>query len=448
MKTGAISFFLSIVLSVSALAGEGWKPMFNGENLEGWVQRNGTAKYFVQDDMIVGEAVLNSPNSFLCSEQHYGDFILELEVLVAPDLNSGIQFRSHSNEEYRSGRVHGYQCEIDPSPRAYSGGIYDEARRGWLSALGDNEKGRQAFHIGFWNHYRIEAIGNSLRTWVNGVNCANVADDMDASGFIALQVHGIGSKAALEGAQVRWKNIMIKTSDLEGARWPMDPDVREESYLLNALSENEVNKGWRLLWDGKSAAGWRSADGSPFPETGWTIDEGILTVQKGGGSIITEEKFGRFELVFDFKITDKANSGLKYFVKYYGEEGKGSALGLEYQIIDDKNYGQELKPAQTTGSLYDLIPAENLTIKGSRKPYKDPGNWNRARIIVEGDHVEHWLNEAKVVDFDRQSQAYRTLVSLSKFKDREDFGSIPEGHILIQDHGHTAYYKNLKIREF
>ncbi len=451
MKTRIAAIIILFLFSTGLIAGDGWESLFNGKDLQGWKQLNGEAKYFIQGDMIVGQAVPNTPNSFLCTEKAYGDFILELDVLVDPGLNSGIQFRSQSTPEYRDGRVHGYQCEIDPSPRAYSGGIYDEARRGWLYALGDNPKGRAAFQIGFWNHYRIEAVGTTLRTWINGVNCANVSDDVDASGFIALQVHGIGNNADLEGARVRWRNIHIKTSDLEDERWPVDPDVREENYLLNTLSANEIRKGWRLLWDGHSSEGWRSSRSETFPENGWIMKDGLLTVQKGGGDIVTRQKFGRFELIFDFKITEQANSGIKYFVKFYGEDGKSSPLGLEYQVIDDFNFdlgGAKLGPAQTTGSLYDLIPAENLTLVGNKKAYKEPGQWNRARILVEGDHVEHWLNECKTVDFDRQSQAYRTLVSLSKFKEWGDFGRIMEGHILIQDHGHTVYYKNIKIREF
>ena len=176
----------------SALGGDdGWEMLFNGKDFTGFKQLNGEAEYTVEDGMMVGTTKLKTPNSFMATEKMYGDFILEVELLVDPSMNSGIQIRSNSNADYRDGRVHGYQVEIDPAERAWSGGIYDEARRGWLYPLDLNQKGRTAFQNGEWNHYRIEAIGNSIRTWVNGIPCADLIDDMTAEGFIAFQVHSI-----------------------------------------------------------------------------------------------------------------------------------------------------------------------------------------------------------------------------------------------------------------
>jgi type 1 glutamine amidotransferase len=196
-----------ILLSGAALAaGEDWEYLFDGKTLDGWVQRNGQAKYTVEDGMIVGTTVLNTPNSFLCTEKMYTDFILELEFLVEPGMNSGIQIRSHSFEHYRNYRVHGYQVEIDTSRRAWSGGIYDEARRGWLYPLKDKPEAQKAFKQNQWNHYRIEAIGQKIRTWVNGVPAADLKDDMTSTGFIALQVHG--SKVA--DKNIKWRNIRIQ----------------------------------------------------------------------------------------------------------------------------------------------------------------------------------------------------------------------------------------------
>ncbi|MCK5703221.1 MAG: DUF1080 domain-containing protein, partial [Cyclobacteriaceae bacterium] len=239
MKRATFIFIALVVFSFSSIAQDGWKSLFNGKDLSGWKQLNGEAKYFVAGDQIVGVSVLNTSNSFLCTEETFDDFIFEVDVKVDPRLNSGIQFRSQSNKEYRNGRVHGYQAEIDPSPRGYSGGIYDEARRGWLYALAENPKGRASFVNGAWNKYRIEAIGNSLRIWINGVNCSNVVDDVDAKGFIGLQVHGIGNNQDRVGSEVRWRNIRIKTTDLEKERWPMDPGVREINHIPNTLSAYE-----------------------------------------------------------------------------------------------------------------------------------------------------------------------------------------------------------------
>ena len=182
-----------------------WEYPFDGKSLEGWEHRGGEAEYKVEDGMIVGVSRVNTPNSFLCTKKHYGNFILEVEFLVDDRMNSGIQIRSNSFEEYRNGRVHGYQVEIDPSARAWSAGIYDEAGRGWLYELRNNEAARKAFKHGEWNKYHIEAIGNSIKTWINGVPASNLEDSKTPKGFIALQVHGMKEG----GVEVKWKNIRI-----------------------------------------------------------------------------------------------------------------------------------------------------------------------------------------------------------------------------------------------
>ena len=145
--------------TITASSQEKWESLFNGKNLKGWKKLNGTAEYVVKDGAIVGTSKLNTPNTFLATEKNYGDFILELEYKVDNALNSGIQFRSNSIKTYENGRVHGYQCEIDPSPRAWSAGIYDEARRGWLYGLDKNPAAKTAFKANEWNKVRIEAVG-------------------------------------------------------------------------------------------------------------------------------------------------------------------------------------------------------------------------------------------------------------------------------------------------
>jgi len=206
----------------------GFAPLFNGKDLSNWVQRGGTANYSVEGDTIVGTSKLGTPNSFLCTPRDYNDFVLELDFKVDDGLNSGIQIRSNSfekettakyknqdgktiSQKISANRVHGYQVEIDPSERSWSAGIYDESRRGWLNNLeGEkNKPAREAFKHNDWNHYRIEAIGDSIKTWINGVPAADLKDDLTAQGFIALQVHSIHDKK-LVGKQVRWKNIMLK----------------------------------------------------------------------------------------------------------------------------------------------------------------------------------------------------------------------------------------------
>lgn len=201
---------------------EGWVSLFNGKDLDGWEQLNGKAKYTVEDGAIVGTSVPNSPNSFLCTKMDYGDFILEFEFKAHPSMNSGVQFRSQSLEKYKNGRVHGYQCELEDEgqDRDWFGGIYDEARRGWLypTKKDDEEskalaakfsaQGKTVWKNGEWNTIRIEAVGNSIKTYVNGELRADLKDDMTPEGFIGLQVHGVGGRK--EPMSVRWRNIRIK----------------------------------------------------------------------------------------------------------------------------------------------------------------------------------------------------------------------------------------------
>lgn len=220
----------SLLLSVTAILAvalahaqsDEWVSLFNGKNLEGWEQHSGTAEYRVEDGAIVGKTVLGTGNTFLCTSKKYGDFILELEFKVPEGMNSGIQFRSAYYDEettieingkakkFPADRVHGYQYEIDPSPRAYTGGVYDEARRGWLFDLKDKPEARAAFKQGEWNKARIECRGDSIKTFINDVPAAELTDGLTREGIIALQVHGIGGKTESAGKEIRWRNIRIK----------------------------------------------------------------------------------------------------------------------------------------------------------------------------------------------------------------------------------------------
>ena len=184
MKSYIAFTLIAATLILSSSADEKWTSLFNGESLDGWIQRGGKAKYTVEDGCIVGRTIPKTPNSFLCTEKQYGDFILEYEFKVDPRLNSGVQIRSQTKE---SGRVFGYQVEIDPDTnrnRMWTGGIYDEARRGWLNDLSKNEKARKAFKPNDWNKIKVHANGDSIRTWINGVPAADLVDSMTQSGFI------------------------------------------------------------------------------------------------------------------------------------------------------------------------------------------------------------------------------------------------------------------------
>jgi hypothetical protein len=226
----------------------------------------------------------------------------------------------------------------------------------------------------------------------------------------------------------------------------------------NTLSDQEKKDGWRLLWDGQTTNGWRSPKSDAFPEKGWEINNGELRVMAfgngesaQGGDIITKERFANFELSVDFKTSTGCNSGIKYFVQPNldpitgtgAAAAVGSAIGLEFQILDDATHPDAKlgrNGNRTLGSLYDLMPPA---------PSKNPnpiGQWNTARIVVKGNHVEHWLNEVKILEYERGSKAFRELVAQSKYKTIPGFGEWPDGHILLQEHGSQVAYRNVKIR--
>lgn len=446
MKKIFVAF--AFLLAAAAASAQDWQPLFNGKNLKGWKTLNGKAKFQARDGAVTGVSQMGEPNTFLATEKTYGDFILEFEFRADEGLNSGIQFRSLSLPGYNNGRVHGYQYEIDTAPRAWSGGIYDEARRGWLYPLTWNQPARAAFRNGEWNTGRIEALGNSIRTWVNGVECASIVDDATPAGFIALQVHSIGDKS-LEGKTISWRNIRICTDSPERYASPASPAVEQLNCIPNTLSAREQAEGWRLLWDGATTDGWRGARLEEFPASGWTIEDGVLSVQKSGGGesanggdIVTRETFGDFVLRVDFRITQGANSGIKYFVDPGLNRGEGSAIGCEFQILDDQRHPDAkmgVAGNRTLGSLYDLITADKT------EAWFRPSEFNTAMIVVRGGHVEHWLNGVKIVEYERDNQMWNALVAYSKYRDWPGFGNAPSGHILLQDHGDRVSFRNVKI---
>jgi len=468
MKIPALLILTALAAPLLSAAGPA-VALFNGHDLSGWVQRGGKAEYSVEVGEIVGRSVANTPNSFLCTEKTYGDFALEFEFKVDPALNSGVQFRSemfdHETEfttsegkilKIAAGRVHGYQLEIDVDPkkdRWWTAGVYDEARRGWLypglaggEAPAFTAQGRTLSKADGWNHVRLEAVGKSIKTWLNGEPRAAFADAVTARGFIALQVHSINKDTNHAGAPVRWRNLMLT-----------DLSTTADSPA-NTITAAEQAEGWRLLWDGATPTGWRSAREENFPTRGWSMREGVLSVDpsggaesRGGGDIITREPFTEFELKFEFRLSAGANSGVKYFVQPQlaaidptgAPVAVGSAIGLEFQILDDALHpdaklGRDGN--RTIASLYDLIPAD-----AAKKP-NPIGQWNSGRIVASGRHVEHWLNGALVVAYDRDSAAFREAIAQSKYKNIAGYGLWTGGHILLQDHGDAVSFRSLKIR--
>ncbi len=228
------------------------------------------------------------------------------------------------------------------------------------------------------------------------------------------------------------------------------PVIPQTSYLDNLLTEREKADGWKLLFDGSTPEGWINAKNGSFPASGWKISDGVIAVNPEskkpgeGGDIVSTGKYRNFELSVDFMYANGANSGIKYFVDTEAENGSLASIGCEYQILDDRNHPDAkagIAGNRTLAGLYDLIAPVNKRDNGEDQ-------WNRARIIVNGNKVQHWLNEFMTVEYIRSDQAWRDLVATSKFKPIKGFGETTEGRILLQDHESRVAFKNIKIREF
>jgi len=311
-----------------------------------------------------------------------------------------------------------------------------------------NPEGKKAFKKGDWNRYRIEAIGNIMRTWINGIPVAYLVDDMTPKGLIALQVHAIYGDMK-EGMKIRWKNIRIQTANLKPSPLDNTPVI---NLINNNLSEQEKKQGVKLLFNGKDFTGWRAVHGDKMPTVHWTVQNGEINVSPSDGSetgndIVTTEQYGAFEMTFEFKLTEGANSGVKYFVNEDFDSHGKSGIGLEYQVLDDERHPDAKLGAagnRTLASLYDLIPSYKLEKRFQRKI----GEWNQGRIVVYPNNiVQHWLNGFKVVEYERKSNIFDALVARSKYAGYKGFGAGDKGNILLQDHGNNVSFRNLKIRE-
>jgi hypothetical protein len=366
-----------------------FKLLFEGKTLDGWTRRGGQAEYRVEDGCIVGRTVPRTPNTFLCTDKHYGDFLLEYEFKVDERLNSGVQIRSNSLESYRNGRVHGYQVEIDPDVkrgRLWTAGIYDEARRGWLDDLADNEAARKAFRPDEWNHVRVEAVGDSIRTWLNRVPAADLVDSETLSGFIGLQVHGIGDRQ--DGPfEVRWRNLRIK-------------DLGRHV--------------WKPIFDGKSLDGW-----TPLVEGTWRVEDGMLVGrsaarEKRHGILLSKQRFKDFTVRVVYKAI-QGNSGL-YF-RAEPVEGDAGVHGFQAEI-DPKGSAGGLY--ETGGRGWVVQPAAEEAAKWYR-----PNDWNEMTVSALGRRIVVHVNGQRTAELEN------------------DPGRL-EGHLGLQLHGGQDMHVQIK----
>jgi hypothetical protein len=223
----------------------------------------------------------------------------------------------------------------------------------------------------------------------------------------------------------------------------LSASAQEKNGAANTLTAAEKKAGWTLLFDGKTLDGWRAYKKADTAGTRWKVEEGTLTLpgkgEGGGGSgdIISKDTFEQFELSWDWKVAPGGNSGLKYFIL----EDRDSAIGHEYQLIDDARHADaKIGAHRQTAAFYDVLPAS------ADKPLKPAGEWNTSRVLVRGQTVEHWLNGKKVLEYQLNSPTVNAAVEKSKFKGIDRFGKRQNGHILLQDHGDQVWFRNVKIR--
>ena len=213
----------------------------------------------------------------------------------------------------------------------------------------------------------------------------------------------------------------------------------------NTLTAAEREAGWRLLFDGKTTAGWRGFKKDAFPARGWAVEEGCLKKvasgtgdSLGSGDIVTTDTFGDFDLRFEWRIAPGGNSGVKYFVT----EERSGPIAHEYQVLDDAGHPDaKVGTHRQASAFYDVLPPS-----ASAKVLKPAGQFNRSRVLVRGQHVEHWLNGAKVLEYELGSPDLKAAIAKSKFKDVAGFGTKIAGRILLQDHGDEVCYRNVKIQ--
>lgn len=368
-----VALMATSVLGISSTAAE-MEPLFDGKSLDGWVKRGGTAEYEVVGGTIVGTTVQGSPNTFLSPPQEYGDFILEYESWVDSRLNAGVQIRSHQFKEdttvftlrdgklskklRKVGDIYGYQVEMDPSDRAWSAGIYDESRHGWIADLSNNEKARKAFKMDDWNHFRIEAIGDQIRTWINGVPAANLRDSADLSGFIGFQVHSFkGGRPA----KVKWRNIQL--ADLG-------------------------RHDWKPLWNGRSLDGWKLHGGGVVKVDKEAIHLTNVKSEKRHGLLYFEREFADATVRVKYKAV-AGNSGL-YF---------RSELKLDHPV-GIAGVQAEIDPANDAGGLYETLGRAWVSRTGpnSQKEYYNADGWNEMTVAAYGRRTTVHVNGIRTAE--------------------------------------------------
>ena len=384
-----------------------WHALFDGENLDGWHIVNGDVPFFVEHGEIIGKTAAGIPTRYLTTDKQYGDFILELEMNNSEGENSGIQFRSVQAPQFRAGLT-GYQMEVDPSGRAWTGGIFFEGMGEWRHPIIDNDKCASAWNKTGWNTLRIETKSALMRTFVNDVSCAYLYDETLDSGYIALQIHSIGTMPGRADAPTHWRNIRIIENPTDDEYTESDNNLQSVSYLTNQLSLHEKANGWILLTPRKiGEKGWvRTKNANPV--TNILAEGDILKVDaaQGDRQISLPVTQAGFEFIADVQMAPGTKGVLNYPVMSKSTEHKIECLST-FAIFDDTSIDHKKSNAKyLMGSVTGKLTAKNLSEGKRRKRVLAPEKWQRIKILVNEQRVEHWLNSVKVADYTACDEQY------------------------------------------
>ncbi|MDU0353385.1 family 16 glycoside hydrolase [Paraglaciecola aquimarina] len=391
-----------------------WRSLITDNSLKTWQKIGGDADYQLQGDTIIGTSIQSAHSTYFTTGEIFSDFIFEVDVQAQAPLNSGVQFRSEKIQSKKGETVAGYQMEIDTAPRAWSGGIFDQGRRGWLYTLSRNENCRKEFKVDDWNTYRIEAVGQNIRTFINDVPCSNIVDDLSASGFIALQIHSAGGDKV--NKTVKWRAPKVLTTNIQ-AHLNKPADIEQFSYINNQITAEQKAKGWQLFWDGQS-------NSSPQQSGQWQVKNQALTAdaKQQNNSLTIPVTSHYFELEFDVNSSDNADNGIHYLRDKNGK-------GFEFQLSSETTVEQTDNNNQAMGAIVGRVAPTNLTEPEGWKYLRINKGWNRVRLVVRGTQIEHWINNIKMVDY-------------------QSIGSLPTTvlPVIIENTKGTMEIKNLKLR--
>lgn len=403
IRTISIAAAVSMMAACSTVPETSTKPwvtLFDGESFNGWRVENGDDPFEIINGEIVGKTVSGVPTRYLTTEDSYGDFIFEAEMNNSEGDNSGIQFRSQIGTSFYSG-LNGYQLEVDPSERRWTGGIYTEGLAVWKHPMIENDACRNAWNYDGWNKLRIETSGDLLRTFVNDIACAKVYDETLSEGHFGLQIHSVGKNPGRAGKPTKWRNIRIKENPPQSDYSSDNFEMGSESYLWDKLSPYETDNDWSLVDNSTTKnAMWAKADRKNLiTESTREISVLKLESQRETNAAISLPN-SSFHAIIDFQLDEGSAGEILYPVSFQDENGKVVSCMASYRIFDDKSVEKRDKgDPQLMGALRGKIAAKNLDEEGRNKRVFSKDAWRRAEIRVVDDGVEHWLNSIRVVKY-------------------------------------------------